>query len=146
GTLVLPAGPGRHPAIVVVHGSGDGPREPLRHFAQRFADDGHVALVYDKRGSGRSQGSWVRASLDDLASDVLPAVRLLRSRAEVDARRIGVWAISQGGWVVPRAAAREPDAFAFVAVVTGGAVLPRDVERFDVAAKLDAAQVGPERK
>lgn len=146
GTLVLPAGPGPHPTIVLVHGSGDGPREPLLHFARRFADDGLLALVYDKRGSGKSQGSWVRASLDDLASDVLAGVRLLRSRPEVDARRIGVWAVSQGGWVVPRAAAREPDALAFVAVVTGGAVLPRDVERHDAAGKLDAAQVGPERK
>jgi uncharacterized protein len=146
GTLALPTGPAPHPAIVLVHGSGDGPREPLLHFARRFVDDGYVALVYDKRGSGRSQGSWVRASLDDLAADLLAGVRLLRSRPEVDAKRIGVWAISQGGWVVPRAAAREPDALAFVVVVTGGAVLPRDVERFDVAAKLDAAQVGSERK
>ena len=143
GTLVLPTGPGPHPGIVLVHGSGDGPREPLRHSAQRFANDGLVALIYDKRGSGKSQGSWVRASLDDLASDVLAGVRVLRSRPEVDPRRIGVWAISQGGWVAPRAAAREPDEFAFVAVVTGGAVLPRDVERHDAAGKLDAAQVGP---
>lgn len=146
GTLVLPAGPGPHPAIVLVHGSGDGPREPLLHFARRFADDGLVALVYDKRGSGRSQGSWVRASLDDLASDVLAGVRLLRSRPEVDAKRIGVWGISQGGWVVPRAAAREPDAFAFVVIVTGGAVLPREVERTDAAAKLGAAKVSAEQK
>ena len=146
GSLVLPAGPGPHPAIVLVHGSGDGPREPLLHFARRFADDGLVALVYDKRGSGRSQGSWVHASLDDLASDVLAGARLLRSRPEVDAKRVGVWAISQGGWIVPRAAARDPGAFAFAAVVTGGAVLPRDVERHDAAGKLDAARVGPERK
>jgi dienelactone hydrolase len=146
GTLVLPAGPGPHPAIVLVHGSGDGPRQPLLNFARRFAEDGLVALVYDKRGSGRSQGSWVRSSLDDLASDALAGVRLLRSRPDVDAKRIGVWGISQGGWVVPRAAAREPDAFAFMVLVTGGAVHPRDVERTDAAAKLDAAQVNPEQK
>jgi len=146
GTLVLPAGPGPHAAIILVHGSGDGPREPLLHFARRFADDGLVALVYDKRGSGRSQGSWIRASLDDLASDVLAGVGLLRSRPEVDGKRIGVWGISQGGWVIPRAAAREPDAFSFAALITGGAVRPRDVERTDAAAKLDAAQVGPESK
>ena len=146
GTLVLPAGPGPHPAVVLVHGSGDGPREPLRRFADRFAADGLAALVYDKRGSGRSQGSWVRASLDDLAADALAGVRLLRSRPEVDGRRVGAWAISQGGWVLSRAAAVEPEAFAFVVFVTGGAARPRDVERFDAAAKLDGAQVGAEAK
>jgi len=146
GTLLMPVGPGPHPGVVLIHGSGDGPREPLRRFAERFAANGLVALVYDKRGSGRSQGSWVRASLDDLASDALAGVRLLRSRPEVDPGRVGAWAISQGGWVAPRAAAIDPDALAFVVVITGGALLPRDVELFDVAAKLDAAQVGPDRK
>jgi pimeloyl-ACP methyl ester carboxylesterase len=43
-------------------------------------------------------------------------------------------------------AALEPDALAFLVVVTGGAVRPRDLERFDAAAKLDAAQVGREPK
>jgi pimeloyl-ACP methyl ester carboxylesterase len=43
-------------------------------------------------------------------------------------------------------AALQPDALAFVVVVTGGGVRPRDLERFDAAAKLDAAQVAPERK
>jgi len=146
GTLLLPVDPGPHPGVVLVHGSADGPREPLRRFAERFAAHGLVSLVYDKRGSGRSQGSWVRASLDDLASDALAGVRLLRSRPDVDPRRVGVWAISQGGWVAPRIAALEPDALAFVVVVTGGAIRPRDLERFDAAAKLDAAQVGPDRK
>ncbi len=146
GTLLLPDGPGPHAALVLVHGSGDGPREPLRTLAERFAADGLVVLIYDKRGSGRSQGSWVRASLDDLAADALAGMRLLRTRPEVDPRRVGVWAISQGGWVAPRMSALEPDALAFLVVVTGGGVRPRDLERFDASAKLDAAQVGPDGK
>jgi alpha-beta hydrolase superfamily lysophospholipase len=146
GTLFLPAQSGRRPAVVLVHGSGDSPRQPLVRFAERFAADGLVALIYDKRGSGRSEGSWVRASLDDLASDVLAATRFLKGRSEVDSSRIGAWAISQGGWVVPRAAAFEPGALSFVIVVTGGAIRPADVERNDYAARLDAAQVGPEEK
>ena len=146
GTLLLPAIPGPHAAVVLVHGSGDGPRAPLRRFAERFVADGLVALVYDKRGSGKSEGSWIRASLDDLASDVLAATRFLKSRPEVDPRRVGAWGISQGGWVVPRAVATEPGALAFLVVVTGGAVRPADVERTDYAAMLDAAQVGPEGK
>jgi uncharacterized protein len=146
GTLLVPGSPGAHPAVVLVHGSGDGPREALRTIARRFAADGLVALIYDKRGSGKSGGSWVRASLDDLASDVLSGCRLLRERPEVDPRRVGAWGISQGGWVIPRVVAREPEALAFMVIVTGGGVRPADVERNDYAAMLDAAQVGPEGK
>jgi dienelactone hydrolase len=146
GTLFLPALSGPRPAVVLVHGSGDSPREPLRKFAERFAADGLVALIYDKRGSGRSEGSWVRASLDDLASDVLAAARFLKGRPEVDASRIGAWGISQGGWVVPRAVALQPGALSFVIVVTGGAIRPADVERNDYAARLDSAQVGKDEK
>jgi len=146
GTLFLPGQSGPRPGVVLVHGSADGPREPLRRFAERFAADGLVALIYDKRGSGRSEGSWIRASLDDLASDVLAATRFLKSRSEVDGSRIGAWAISQGGWVVPRAVVLQPSALSFVIVVTGGAIRPAEVERYDYAARLDAAQVGPDEK
>src|SRR5262245_24724436 len=113
GTLLVPPGEQRHPAIVLTHGSGPGPRNFLRKFADRFVADGLVVLLFDKRGSGESGGSWINASLDDLADDAIAAAAFLRSREEVDARHVGAWGVSQAGWVIPHALARSPAAFQF---------------------------------
>ena len=63
GSLMIPDGDGPFPALVFVHGSGDGPRSDFRIFAEQFARAGIASLIYDKRGSGESTGSWGRASL-----------------------------------------------------------------------------------
>ena len=141
GTLLRPSDGGRHPGVVLLHGSGPGPRAPLRPIASRFAADGYAALMFDKRGSGESTGSWVDASLDDLASDALAAAAFLKTQAGVDAAHVGTWGISQGGWVMARAIARDGDAFAFAVVVSGGGLKPIDVERSDYRAALDRAGV-----
>lgn len=58
GSLVLPDGPGPHPAVVIVHGSGPLTRRGPRYMAHLFAHRGIPALAYDKRGTGRSTGRW----------------------------------------------------------------------------------------
>jgi pimeloyl-ACP methyl ester carboxylesterase len=143
GTLLTPATAGAHAAIVIGHGSGSSPRGPLRPFAERFACLGIAALVFDKRGSGESGGSWVDASLDDLSEDVLAAASFLRTQPDVDPRHVGIFGVSQSGWVIPRAALKQPDAFAFAVIITGGGIKPIDVERYDYAAALDQMHVSP---
>src|SRR5260370_27075422 len=138
GTLLLPATAGRHTAIVLVHGSGPGPRTNGRPLAERFVRLGMTALIFDKRGSGKSTGSWTDASLDDLSDDALAAVSFLKSQPEVDPSHVGIFGISQGGWVIPHATARQPDALAFAVVVTGGGLKPIDVDIYDYGAALDA--------
>jgi uncharacterized protein len=146
GTVLIPPGQQRHPAIVLTHGSGPGPRNDLRMFAERFVRDRLVVLLFDKRGSGDSGGSWVKASLDDLADDAVAAANFLRSREEVDPERVGVWGGSQAGWVIPRAVARSPRAFQFAIVITGGGVKPIEVERYDYAEALDRMKVTAEQR
>jgi pimeloyl-ACP methyl ester carboxylesterase len=146
GTLLLPATAGAHAAIVFVHGSGPGPRAELRPLAERFLQLGIATLVFDKRGSGASGGSWIDASLDDLADDALAAASFMKSQPEVDALHVGIYGVSQGGWVIPRAAARQPDALAFAVVVTGGGIRPIEIERSDYGAALDARHVSPDQR
>ena len=106
-TLVLPNGPGPYPAIVRTHGSGAAGRATPA--AEWFAYNGIAFLGYDKRGVGRSTGQWRGASIDDLARDALAGVALLKSRPDIDPRRIGISGGSEGAWVAPLAAALSPD-------------------------------------
>ena len=104
GTLFIPDERGRHPAIVLFHGSGPEPRNPS--VADWFARHGVIVLTYDKRGVGESTGDFRAVSFTELADDGLAAIQLLRARPDVDAERIGVWGLSQGGWLGPLAASR----------------------------------------
>lgn len=135
GTLFLPAKPGKHPAIVLYHGSGPQPRYP--YLARWFASLGIAALTYDKRGIGESTGDFRKVSFTDLAADGLAAVDLLKARRDVDARKIGVWGLSQGGWLGPLAASCSNDV-AFVIAVSGPGVSPGEQMVFFYASDLRA--------
>jgi dienelactone hydrolase len=146
GTLLQPAAAGPHPAIILLHGSGPGPRSFLRPFAERFVRLGFAALIYDKRGAGGSGGSWTSASLDDLADDARAAATFLKSRPDIDGNRIGLWGVSQAGWVIPRTVAKAPGTFSLAIIVTGGGVRPIEVERLDYAAALDRIGATPDQR
>lgn len=102
GSLYIPKGEGPFPAVVFVHGSGPEERGNSSYSAKWFASIGYIALAYDKRGTGNSDGdkkSWSRFSFDDLSGDVVAAVNYLSNQSNVDKERIGLHAASQGGWV-----------------------------------------------
>jgi acetyl esterase/lipase len=120
GTLFRPQDPGRYPAVVFVHGAGGGSRSAFIAQAEFLAGAGVVALVYDKRAVGYS---FVNRDFELLADDALAAVRLLRERAEVDPARVGLWGVSEGGWVVPIAASRSASV-AFAILVSAPNVSP----------------------
>lgn len=138
GQLVLPAGEGRAPAVVFLHGSGPMTREGFRPFAEAFAKLGVASLSFDKRGTGSSGGSWTTSSLDDLVGDALAAVHYLKTEERVDSSRIGFWGISQGGWIAPRAAAR-PEDVAFMILISGGGVSPRESELYSYGQAFEEA-------
>jgi alpha-beta hydrolase superfamily lysophospholipase len=144
-TLTLPAGSGRHPAAVLLAGSGPSTRQNLRRFSDHLNALGVATLVYDKRGSGQSTGSWTTASFDDAVADAQAAVATLQKHPRVDAARVGVWGVSQAGWFIPVLVDRTPS-LAFAIVLTGGGSTPREVELFMHRAALDRAGIsGAER-
>ena len=85
GTLVLPAGPQRHPAVVLFHGSGPQSRDLFT--ARWFAAHGVAALAYDKRGVGESSGDFKKVPFMDLCDDGLAGIAYLKSRKEIDPQR-----------------------------------------------------------
>lgn len=120
GTVYGPADSGRHPGIVLVHGSGPGPRDEYSMEARAFAAAGITTLVYDKRTVGYSTN---HRDFSVLADDALAAVTVLRQRADVDPTSVGLWGFSEGGWVAPLAAARSGD-IAYVVTIGGSGRSP----------------------
>lgn len=120
GTVVVPEGGARGPGIVMVHGSGEHDRDDYRTEAEAFAKAGIATLIYDKRTEGYS---LFERDYSVLADDALAAVRTLRSQPGVDPARVGVWGLSEGGWVAPLAASKSKDV-AFVVTVGANGVSP----------------------
>lgn len=136
GTLSIPATKGKHPAIVLVHGSGAARRQQLSQFANFFASRGFAVLAFDKRSYGASTGKFP-FSFDELAGDVLAGVQFLKSRRDIKPKQVGLWGISQGGWVAPLAASRSNDV-AFLIIHAGSAVPPSENDLLNVANVLRA--------
>lgn len=133
GRLLMPPGADAVPIVVLVHGSE--PSSALDgDWMQRLLPAAGVgAFVYDKRGTGRSQGTYTQ-DFDVLADDAVAAVGEARRLAGERAGRIGFRGASQGGWVAPLAAARTD--VDFVLVVFGLAVSPLQEDREAVAFQM----------
>ncbi len=136
GTLYIPNGKTRHPAIIFVHGSGRSTRETFRYYADLFARKGLAVLIYDKRDIGSITATELVSS-EDLAGDVVAAVGLLKEREDIDANRIGLWGGSQGSGIAAKAAAQSKD-IAFLISVSGGGVSYAELNPFQKANRLRA--------
>jgi fermentation-respiration switch protein FrsA (DUF1100 family) len=98
GWLLLPDGPGPHPAITMAHGYAGVKEHGLEPFARAFADDGFAVLLHDHRNFGASGGE-PRHDVDPWrqVADWRRAISFLESRPEVNAQRIGLWGTSYAG-------------------------------------------------
>jgi pimeloyl-ACP methyl ester carboxylesterase len=139
GSLVSLQTKGKHPAIVLLHGSGPEDRDYLGPWVGFFSQLGMAVLSYDKRGVGKSTRDWKSARLEELADDAVSAVETLRQRPEIDAQKIGVFGISQAGWVAPIVASRVKD-LRFVLLHAGGVLPPGELGLLAIEAELRAYQ------
>jgi uncharacterized protein len=121
GTLLIPPGPGPHPAVVFVHGADPGSRHGVyRLLGSHLARRGVATLIYDKRGVGESTGSHAGATFDDLTADALAGVDVVTAHPAIDPARVGVLGFSQGGWIVAEAAQRSDDVAFVIAFGASG--------------------------
>jgi uncharacterized protein len=129
-TLTLPLTKGPHPAVVLISGS-DGYARMRGGLPQFFAKHGIAALGYDRRGYGGSSGTEESSTLDDRVADVSAAVKFLQAREDINPKQVGVWGISQGGWIAPLVATRTPGV-AFVVLHAAPAVSPKAQGRMEL--------------
>ncbi|MEO8019314.1 MAG: alpha/beta hydrolase [Pseudomonadota bacterium] len=138
GSIVFPKAAKIHSAVVFVHGSGEQTRNML--LAERFASEGIVALVYDKRGVGKSGGKYEsdqsvsEKNISVLADDAVSALKLLANHPSLKGVPIGIAGISQAGWIAPLAAERS--GLAKFIVLWGGPVCK--VSEEDIFSKYTA--------
>jgi uncharacterized protein len=135
GRLVLPKGNDRVPVVVLVHGAE---RESAResYALQRLLPAENVgAFVYDKRGTGASEGKYTQ-DFDTLADDAVSAMREARRIAGMRCARIGYQGASQGGWVAPLAATRAPVDFVIVSFGLAVSVIDEDQEEVALEMRL----------
>jgi uncharacterized protein len=126
GTLYKPAGDGPFPTIVVLHSASAGKQDnPLYlHLAQAMNEIGVAVYIYDRRDEDIPWKERVHPGYIALGCDGLAAVGMLKTREDVDAAHMGLWGISQGGWIAPAAFVQSPDDIAFMILVSSSGVGP----------------------
>jgi pimeloyl-ACP methyl ester carboxylesterase len=119
GDLRVPVGEGPHPAIIMVSGSGSQTRNSFSDLNEIFLRNGYAVFSWDKPGSGESTGEF-NNELTQRAEILVDGIEVLVDHPSIDPDQIGLWGISQAGWVMPLALDQTEDV-AFMIVVSGGA-------------------------
>ena len=141
GTLYKPDTQMAHPAVVVLHAANGGTRQfPFyQHLVTHLPACGIAVLLFDRRGSGHSSGDFETASFETLAEDGNAAVNYLRTRNDINKKQIGLYGISQGGWIAPLVVGLRSD-IAFLIIVSGCGVSP--AKQMDYGATYTLRQQG----
>jgi uncharacterized protein len=140
------------PAVLLLSGSGpldrdsNMPRQRLdvsKTFAAALAERGIASLRYDKRGVGRSDGTYLATGFHQETADALTTLEALAAADPVDDGRLAVLGHSLGATIALRIAARRPDlagiALLAVAARSGEEVMVQQSER--IAATLRGPRV-----
>ncbi len=151
GTLSLPRGTGPFPCAVLVSGSGPQDRDedllghkPFLVLADHLTRHGVAVLRYDDRGTAKSTGDFATSTSDDFADDALAGVEFLRTRGEIDPKRIGIIGHSEGGLIAPIVAGKSKDVSFIVLLagtgISGAELLPIQSKLISIASGTDPAE------
>jgi uncharacterized protein len=135
GTITIPKGTGPFPAVVLVHGSGPhdrdetvGATKPFKDLAEGLASAGVVVLRYDKRTliyGAKYAGKEITFD-EEIIDDARAAIDVLKTRPEVDAKKIYVVGHSLGALFAP-AVAKKGKGVAGIALLAPSSRKPWDI-------------------
>ena len=125
GTLTLPKNEGVFPVVILISGSGPQNRDeellghkPFLVLSDYLTKNGIAVLRYDDRGTALSKGDFKTATSADFATDVESAITYLKTRKEINKKRIGLMGHSEGGLIAPMVASKSKDV-AFIVMLAG---------------------------
>ncbi len=105
GDLRLPAGKGPFPVVLFVHGSGLNDRTASGAYLpimKRMQQAGYATFSWDKPGYGESTGYFTQEILKhQRAKILLDGIEVMKARPDIDPGQIGLWGVSQAGYVMP---------------------------------------------
>lgn len=152
GTLTLPGNARNCSAVILISGSGAQDRDetifghkPFFVIADFLTRNGIAVLRVDDRGVGGSEGNTQNATSEDFAGDILAGLEFLKTKKEIDHRKIGLIGHSEGGIIAPMVANRSGD-IAFIVLLAGPGIkgeqiVYKQVELLNRAAGLTEEQV-----
>lgn len=128
GTLTYPKTKGKFPVVILITGSGPQDRneelfehKPFAVIADDLTKKGIAVLRFDDRGIGKSTGSFANSTTKDFANDVLAAVAFVKTRSNINPKKIGLIGHSEGGMIAPMVAAQSKDVNFIVLMAGPGA-------------------------
>lgn len=128
GTLSLPQMKGKFPVVVLISGSGPQNRDgellghkPFLLLADYLTKNGIAVLRCDDRGVGKSTGNFSTATSADFATDIESTLTYLKTRSEINSKKIGLIGHSEGGIIAPMVASKSKDV-AFIVLLAAPAI------------------------
>lgn len=116
GTFTYPSKGDNFPVVILISGSGPQNRDeeilghkPFLVLSDHLTKNGIAVLRFDDRGVGKSTGKFKDATTADFATDVESAITYLKTRKEIDPKKIGLMGHSEGGIIAPMVAARSKE-------------------------------------
>ncbi len=125
GTFTFPTTKGTFPVVIMITGSGPQNRDeeildhkPFAVIANDLTKKGIAVLRFDDRGVGKSTGKFSEATSADFANDIEAAVAFIKTRKEVNVKKIGLIGHSEGGMIAPMVASKSKD-ISFIVLMAG---------------------------
>ncbi len=125
GTLTLPKKEGVFPVVILISGSGPQNRDeellghkPFLVLSDYLTKNGFAVFRYDDRGTALSKGDFKTATSADFATDVESAILYLKTRKEINKKKMGLIGHSEGGLIAPMVASKSKDV-AFIVLLAG---------------------------
>jgi len=139
GTFTKPGGKGKFPAIILITGSGPEDRDesvfghkPFLVLSDYLTRKGFAVLRCDDRGVAKSTGTFATSTPDDFARDVEAQIDYLKTRDDVDQKKIGLAGHSEGGIIAPMVASKRKEVAFLVLLASPG------IDMFDLILVQDS--------
>ncbi len=152
GTLTIPKGEGKFPAVILITGSGPQNRDEevfgfkvFGVLADHLSSNGIAVLRYDDRGIGGSAGDMDTSTTEHFAEDALAAFKFLEKHPKIHTKKIGVLGHSEGAIVGAMLAAKQKNV-AFLIYMAGPAVKGKEIILSQVKAMIDSVEMSESDK
>jgi len=145
GTFTAPTDGAKHPAVVLLTGSGAQDRDesimghkPFLVLADHLTRSGIAVLRYDDRGVGGSGGQLAKTPYATQQKDASAALAALQGQAEVDPKRVGLIGHSEGANLAILTAVADKQC-GYIVLLAGMGVSGKEILPMQMAALLRAA-------